>query len=113
MCNSAGRADGHPCPVWVKEIVTTPLLTLIQPRVIRTWVGQSAAGEPLTEAAPVDTTVGVALVVASAAEPEPEPAADGAATAAREPAAISNPAANTATDRWSAGRHDADAIVII
>ena len=35
-CSNAGRADGQPWALWVKEIVTMPPVTLILPKVIRT-----------------------------------------------------------------------------
>lgn len=87
------------------------MLTVIRPRVIRTWVGQLAVGEPLSEAvlvASLDIAVAVALV-----PPSEELEADGAARACWDPAAISNPAVSRPADRDSAERHDTGLAVII
>lgn len=115
-CNNAGRLDGQPCPVWVKEIVTTPSPSVILPRVIRTWVGQLGADDPLPGLLlaavldalddPLAVAVGVVEVLAVAFAAAPEPDAIDAPAACWELAAITNPAASRAADPVTLGRHD-------
>lgn len=110
-CNSAGRVDEQPCPVWLKEIVTIPLPTVIRPRVSSTWVGQPGGDESLetVPVAPADVVAAFAVVLPPALVPD----AEGAATACWAPAAINNAATSRAADRAAAGRHDMGLVVII
>jgi hypothetical protein len=97
-CNSAGRADGQFWPVWSKEMVTTPALTVMLPNVISTWAGQLAAGELLELPA-----------IAVPADDAPAPAA----SARWAPAASRNADARMAADRYSAEGRGTRFVVVI
>jgi hypothetical protein len=103
----------------VKEIVTTPALSVILPRVTCTWVGQLGADDPLLEAVvdaladPLAVAVGVAEVLAVAFAAAPEPDAIDAPAACWEPATITNPAASRAADPVTVGRHDVGFVLVI
>ena len=78
--------------------MTTPLLTVIRPSVIRTCDGQLEVDELLPVA--LADPLAVAEVLAAAWPGEPEADGDAAATARWEPAASSKPAASRAADRY-------------